>query len=337
MAYGETEKLPFPFVIVLTLMGFASPWIVAALMSAGLITPQGVVKAPIGLQFWGVGIGIICGALIAPLLLVYGLLYLTDYWRVDVEKTKHNPVVVIIALTFPIAFALTVNTSVGLYVGVPFAVALILTAILYDFEPRVPTSVAMPYALFWSSITTIAVSIGVAGVLYGFNFHEWFLASSNPRAYLASILNLTTLDVVYPYLATSSSNTGIYLISVLFSAFVVGFVEEAYARLSIPMLAKYYGLFMAVVIMGAMWLFMHVVPITAESMNLYATVVNVFFLALISWFVFYTFARTGDYVSVGLAHGMYDALVGLGFYGLVVAVVLAVATARYANLGWHGY
>ncbi len=340
--YGEELALPTWFVVLVMAFDFGVPWVVATLIALNYIGPLGqptTSEIPVMPQLWGAAIAIIAGALLAVVMLVYALFYYNEYWFKDVERTRFNAIAVLVILGFPIAFALTANTSVALYFTAPMLLAVILVAVLYDFKPRVSTGVAMGYSVFWGSLTTLLVDLLISGSIYNWDFARWIGASINMPSYVMSIISYTTLGIIKPALAQMNPQLQVYGVAVVFSAFVVGFTEEAYARLTIPLFAKALGddVLVSVISLGIIWLGMHAVPIAAQTMNIYFTIINVFILSLISWFIFYTFAKTGNYVAVGIAHGLYDACVASGFFGFVLAIALLIGTAKYASLKKYGY
>jgi hypothetical protein len=112
-------------------------------------------------------------------------------------------------------------------------------------------------------------------------------------------------------------------------AFVVGFSEEAWARLSIPMVGKYLdNLTLSVWWLGTTWLSLHAVVIAIE-VGLSAIPINLLILSIIAIPIFYVFAKTGDYIATAIMHGFYDLMVSLGFIGLILAVALIIVFARY--------
>jgi hypothetical protein len=127
-------------------------------------------------------------------------------------------------------------------------------------------------------------------------------------------------------------------------AFVVGFSEEGWARMSIPLLARYFdnNITLSVWWLGTTWISLHAVVIAIEYATLGGLLgtiaifigipINLIILAVISIFIFYVFAKTGDYVSTALAHGFYDMLVSLGSIGFIVGIAFIIIYWKYRHV-----
>ncbi len=103
--------------------------------------------------------------------------------------------------------------------------------------------------------------------------------------------------------------------------------------MSIPLVAKFLddNVTLSVWWLGATWLSLHAVVIALE-VGLSAVPINLLVLSIISIFIFYVFAKTGDYVATAIAHGFYDLMVSLGLIGLILGVVFIALFWQYHSV-----
>jgi hypothetical protein len=83
--------------------------------------------------------------------------------------------------------------------------------------------------------------------------------------------------------------------------------------------------------LGTVWLSLHAITIAIES-GLSAVPINLLILSIISIFIFYIFAKTGDYITASIAHGFYDLMVSTGLIGLIMGMVFIALFHRYRSV-----
>lgn len=344
--YTETEELPKWFVKLGMAFGLIAPYEVAGYILILALFGSSTVGELIA-DYLGIVLGAIMMAIALPIIsgIVIAIakgFYNTDYWHRDVESTEANPLLLALILAFPIAFALSLNTSMGVYVAVPIFTAVLLALFFYRFQPRVPTSVGYKFGLFWASVVAIIVMLILStyAVTYAhISIMDILLPS---QAWLKLSALVTTNG--YFVLATKPSTTLQIVTESAFMAFVVGFSEEGWARVSIPVVARYFdgNLTLSVWWLGTTWLSLHAVVYALEYallglgvLSLFALFlipINLVILTLISIFIFYVFAKTGDYVTASIAHGFYDMMVSLGLIGFILAIIFILLYFRYHSV-----
>jgi hypothetical protein len=259
------------------------------------------------------------------------LWYNNEYWLSDVAKTSQNVLALLFIIGYPIAFSITANSSIGVYFVGAYLIVVFVASYLYRWQPRVSTDVGYKMGLFWAGVVAVAVLLITsldALVNHGFN------------AWLSEMLSLdwykhVMLYALTPWLASRLGfTTPLQVIPTIgLMAFVVGFSEEGWARLSIPLVAKYLddNVTLSVWWLGTTWLSLHAVVIALEA-GLSAVPINLLILSIISLFIFYVFAKTGDYVATAIAHGFYDLMVSLGLIGLILGIAFIVLFWKYHSI-----
>jgi len=264
-------------------------------------------------------------------IIVAYLWYNNEYWDSDVAKTETNVIALLFIIAYPIAFTLTTNSSMGVYFVGAFLIVVFMASYIYKWQPRVSTNIGYKMGLFWAGVTAVVVLL--LSSLDTFVYHGF-------NAWLSELLSLNWYNHVVIYSMTAWFLTKLGLVSSLqvipvigLMAFVVGFSEEGWARLSIPLVAKYFdsNVTLSVWWLGATWLSLHAVVIALET-GLSAVPINLLVLALISMPIFYVFAKTGDYVATAIMHGFYDLMVSLGFIGLILGVVFIALFWQYHSV-----
>jgi len=256
------------------------------------------------------------------------LWYHNEYWLSDVTKTSPNVLAFLFIIGYPIAFSLTLNSSMGIYFVGAYLIVIFAASYLYKWQPRVPIEIGYKMGLFWAGVVAVAVLLitslldtlnrGLSAWLSEMLSLDWYkhVMMYSMAAWLATKLGYTSSLQIIP-------SIGLY-------AFVVGFSEEGWARLSIPLVAKYFddNVILSVWWLGTTWLSLHAVVI-ALLIGLSIVPINLFILSLISIFIFYVFAKTGDYIATAIAHGFYDLMISLGFIGLALGIAFIVMFRRY--------
>jgi hypothetical protein len=333
-SYTSLEELPKWFVVLGMIIALIAPYEIAGALMLKPTTTTGEINALLT--------GLVMLTFTVPVLsvLVLGITkvwYDNDYWYHDMANTRVNPIILLIIIAFPIAFVFSINSSLGLYFGLTVLTAVFLVTIFYRFQPAVPTSEGYRFGLFWSALVTLIVMTTLSAYLVVFRGVP-LTDLLFPSVYLERLVAPFTTDG-YFILAANPVNTLQIVTEAGFLAFVVGFSEEGWARLSIPMMGAYFGnnIFISVWWLGITWLSLHAVVITYTALQLglasiTSIALNIVILGLISLFIFYVFAKTGDYISSALAHGFYDLMISLGTIGLVIAVILLALNYKYYRL-----
>jgi hypothetical protein len=258
------------------------------------------------------------------------LWYNNEYWFSDVAKTSQNALALLFIIGYPIAFSITANSSMGTYFVGAYLIVIFVASYLYKWQPRVPTETGYKMGLFWAGVVAVAVLLITSLDALNHGLSTW----------LSELMSLDWYKHVMLYSMTAwfiaklgfvNSLQVIPIIGLM--AFVVGFSEEGWARLSIPLVAKYLddNVTLSVWWLGATWLSLHAVVIALE-VGLSAVPINLLILSIISIFIFYVFAKTGDYVATAIAHGFYDLMVSLGLIGLILGIVFIVLFFRYHSV-----
>ena len=347
MSYQSRESVPKWIAYFAMFAGVVTPYIMAAFLLFYLL--YGLMGLLLG-ELYSDIIGLISAAITVPLItaIVLPIAYvwfLKPYWRDDVNKTELSPILLLVIFGYPIAFAMSLNSSLGIYFIGAALIASLLAAVYYKWEPRVPSSEGIKFGLTWSAIMTIVVLLVFGGLDY-FRFKnplaiftEPFL---NPREWFEmTVAPATTLGIMLPYLKYIPTLQ--IIPTAAFMALVVGFSEEAWARLTIPQLAKYLdgNIPLSVWWLAITWLSLHapVIALDYALLGLFVGIgtimfflvpLNIFILGLISIFIFYVFAKTGDYISAAFAHGFYDMMVSLGGIGLIIAIIFLIAFHKFS-------
>jgi hypothetical protein len=324
MSYTEGEGIPRWFAWLGMVIALLMPYVVAVMIAKPRITNAW------GFDLSGLSIALISIPYISVVAIIVAYLwYHNDYWYKDVEHTVLNPMVLIIIIGYPIAFTLTANSSMGVYFVGALLIA-IIGAMFYRWEPRAPTTIGSRMGLFWAGVTAVVVLlISSLDILINHGFNAWLSALLSPTWYQHVIIYSYALWLINQFHIT---NTLQLIPTIGLFAFVVGFSEEAWARLSIPMMAKYLdNLTLSVWWLGTTWLSLHAVVIAYE-VGLSALPINLLILSIISMFIFYVFAKTGDYVATAIAHGFYDLMVSLGLVGLILGIAFIALFWQYYSV-----
>ncbi len=325
MSYTEGESIPRWFAWLGMIIALLIPYVMAVVV----VTPPTMTSAikELGFDLSGLSIALISIPFISVIVIIVTYLwYHNEYWYNDVERTSLNPIVLALIIGYPIAFALTANSSMGVYFVGALLIAIIV-AMFYRWEPRIPTSIGYKIGLFWAGVTAVVVLlISSLDILTNHGFSAWLSALLSPTWYQHVIIYSYASWLINQFHIVSTLQL---IPTVGLMAFVVGFSEEAWARLSIPMVGKYLdNLTLSVWWLGTTWLSLHAVVIAVE-VGLSAIPINLLILSIIAIPIFYVFAKTGDYIATAIMHGFYDLMVSLGFIGLILAVALIIVFARY--------
>jgi len=316
--YAGSESVPRWFIWLGMIVALLMPYVVAFLVATG---PS--LLADIG----GLFIALLSLPFISIVVIVVAYLwYNNEYWFSDVAKTSQNVLALLFIIGYPIAFSITANSSIGVYFVGAYLIVIFVASYLYKWQPRVPTETGYKMGLFWAGVTAVAVLLisSLDALNHGFN------------AWLSELVSLDWYRHVVLYSMTAWFAEKLGFVNSLqviptigLMAFVVGFSEEGWARLSIPLVAKYLddNVTLSVWWLGATWLSLHAVVIALE-VGLSAVPINLLVLSIISMFIFYVFAKTGDYVATAIAHGFYDLMVSLGLLGLIMGIAFIVLFFR---------
>ena len=302
-------------------------------MIVALLTPYVVAFLATGPFLADVG-GLLIALLSIPfisliVIVIAYLWYNNEYWFNDVAKTSQNVLALLFIIGYPIAFALTANSSMGVYFVGAYLIVIFVASYLYKWQPRVSTNVGYKMGLFWAGVTAVAVLLISSMDALNRGLSTWLSEMLSLDWYKHVMLYALT-----PWLVNELGVTGLQVIPLIgLTAFVVGFSEEGWARLSIPLVAKYLddNVTLSVWWLGTTWLSLHAVVIALEA-GLFAVPINLLILSLISIFIFYVFAKTGDYVATAIAHGFYDLMVSLGLIGLIMGIAFIVLFWRYHSV-----
>ena len=320
-SYVSSESVPKWFVWLGMIVALLTPYVVAFLATEPLFLADvgGLLIALLSLPF------------ISLIVIVIAYLwYNNEYWFNDVAKTSQNVLALLFIIGYPIAFSITMNTSMGVYFVGAYLIVIFVASYLYRWKPRVPTETGYKMGLFWAGVTAVAVLLissmdalnhGLSTWLSELASLDWYrhVVLYSMTAWFAEKLGLANSLQVIPVIGLT--------------AFIVGFSEEGWARLSIPLVAKYLddNVTLSVWWLGTTWLSLHAVVIALET-GLFAVPINLLVLSLISLFIFYVFAKTGDYVATAIAHGFYDLMVSLGLIGLIMGIAFIVLLWRYYSV-----
>ncbi len=320
--YAGSESVPRWFIWLGMIVALLMPYVVAFLVVVGPSLP-----ADIG----GLLIALLSLPFISLIVIVVAYLwYNNEYWFSDVAKTSQNVLALLFIIGYPIAFSITANSSMGVYFVGAYLIVIFVASYLYRWQPRVPTETGYKMGLFWAGVTAVAVLLISSLDALNHGLSTW----------LSELLSLDWYRHVVLYSMTAWFITKLGLTNSLqvipiigLTAFVVGFSEEGWARLSIPLVAKYLddNVTLSVWWLGTTWLSLHAVVIALE-VGLFAVPINLLVLSLISLFIFYVFAKTGDYVAAAIAHGFYDLMVSLGLAGLIMGIAFIVLFWRYHSV-----
>ncbi len=304
------------------IMALLTPYVVAFLAVTGpshLADIGGLYIALLSLPFISIVV-----------IVVAYLWYNNEYWFSDVAKTSQNVLALLFIIGYPIAFSITVNSSIGVYFVGAYLIVIFVASYLYRWQPRVPTETGYKMGLFWAGVVAVAVLLITSMDALNHGLSTW----------LSEMLSLDWYKHVMLYSMTAWFITKLGFVNSLqiiptigLMAFVVGFSEEGWARLSIPLVAKFLddNVTLSVWWLGATWLSLHAVVIALE-VGLSAVPINLLVLSIISIFIFYVFAKTGDYVATAIAHGFYDLMVSLGLIGLILGIVFIALFWKYHNV-----
>ncbi len=309
-------------------------------MIVALLTPYVMAYLVYELEYGGALILADVGGLFIALLsipfisivviIVAYLWYNNEYWFSDVAKTSQNVLALLFIIGYPIAFSITANSSMGVYFVGAYLIVIFVASYLYKWQPRVPTETGYKMGLFWAGVTAVAVLLisSMDALNHGLN------------AWLSELMSLDWYRHVVLYSMTAwfieklGFVNSLQVIPIIgLTAFVVGFSEEGWARLSIPLVAKYLddNVTLSVWWLGATWLSLHAVVIALE-VGISAVPINLLVLALVSMPIFYVFAKTGDYVATAIMHGFYDLMVSLGLVGLILGVAFIALFFKYRSV-----
>ena len=326
--YVTRESLPRWFAWLGIVIALLMPYVVAVMVTSTTPTP----KTPLGFDISGLFIALLSIPFISIIVIIIAYLwYSNEYWDSDVAKTEANVIALLFIIAYPIAFTLTANSSMGVYFVGAFLIVVFMASYIYKWQPRVSTNVGYKMGLFWAGVTAVVVLL--LSSLDTFVYHGF-------NAWLSELSSLNWYNHVVVYSMTSWFLTRLGLVNSLqvipvigLMAFVVGFSEEGWARLSIPLVAKYFNdnVILSVWWLGATWLSLHAVVIALE-IGLSAVPINLLVLALISMPIFYVFAKTGDYVATAIMHGFYDLMVSLGLIGLILGIVFIALFWQYHSV-----
>jgi len=322
-SYVSSESVPRWFIWLGMIVALLTPYVVAFLAVTG---PS--LLADIG----GLFIALLSLPFISIVVIVVAYLwYNNEYWFSDVAKTSQNVLALLFIIGYPIAFSITANSSIGVYFVGAYLIVIFVASYLYKWQPRVPTETGYKMGLFWAGVVAVAVLLITSlDTLMNHGFNAWLSELMSLDWYKHVMLYALT-----PWLASKLGFTSsLQIIPIIgLMAFVVGFSEEGWARLSIPLVAKYLddNVTLSVWWLGATWLSLHAVVITLE-VGLSAVPINLLVLSIISIFIFYVFAKTGDYVATAIAHGFYDLMVSLGLIGLILGIVFIALFWKYHSV-----
>jgi hypothetical protein len=305
-------------------------------MIVALLTPYVVaflaVTGPLLADIGGLLIALLSLPFISIVVIVVAYLwYNNEYWFSDVAKTSQNVLALLFIIGYPIAFTLTANSSMGVYFVGAYLIVIFVASYLYKWQPRVPTETGYKTGLFWAGVTAVAVLlISSLDTLVNHGLNAWLSELMSLDWYRHVVLYSMTAWFIEKLGFVNS----LQIIPIIgLTAFVVGFSEEGWARLSIPLVAKYLddNVTLSVWWLGTTWLSLHAVVIALE-VGLFAVPINLLILSLISIFIFYVFAKTGDYVATAIAHGFYDLMVSLGLIGLILGIAFTVLFFKYHSV-----
>jgi hypothetical protein len=256
--------------------------------------------------------------------------YNNEYWFSDVAKTSQNVLALLFIIGYPIAFSITANSSIGVYFVGAYLIVIFVASYLYKWQPRVPTETGYKMGLFWAGVVAVAVLLITSMDALNHGLSTWLSEMLSPDWYKHVMLYSMTA-----WFATKLGfvNSLQVIPTIGLMAFVVGFSEEGWARLSIPLVAKYLddNVTLSVWWLGATWLSLHAVVIALE-VGLSAVPINLLVLSIISIFIFYVFAKTGDYVATAIAHGFYDLMISLGLIGLILGIAFIALFWKYHSV-----
>ena len=321
--YAGCESVPRWFVWLGMIVALLMPYVVAFLVVVGpslLADIGGLLIALLSLPFISIVV-----------IIVAYLWYNNEYWFSDVAKTSQNVLALLFIIGYPIAFSITANSSIGVYFVGAYLIVIFVASYLYKWQPRVPTETGYKMGLFWAGVVAVAVLLITSlDTLMNHGFNAWLSELASLDWYKHVMLYALT-----PWLASKLGFVNsLQIIPIIgLMAFVVGFSEEGWSRLSIPLVAKYLddNVTLSVWWLGATWLSLHAVVIALE-VGLSAVPINLLILSIISIFIFYVFAKTGDYVATAIAHGFYDLMVSLGLIGLIMSIVFIALFWRYHSV-----
>jgi len=326
--YATKESLPRWFAWLGAIIALLMPYVVAVMVTSTTPTP----KTPLGFDIGGLFIALLSIPFVSVITIIVAYLwYNNEYWESDVTKTNLNILALLFIIAYPIAFVLTANSSMGVYFVGAFLIVIFVASYIYRWQPRVSTDVGYKMGLFWAGVTVVVVLLIAS--LNTFAYHGF-------NAWLNELLSLNWYNHVVDYSMSAwlvkelgFVNTLQVIPAIGLMAFVVGFSEEGWARLSIPLVAKYFddNITLSVWWLGTTWLSLHAVVIALE-IGLSAVPINLLVLALISIPIFYVFAKTGDYVATAIMHGFYDLMVSLGFIGLILGIAFIALFWRYHSV-----
>ena len=272
--------------------------------------------------------------------------YNDDYWFSDMYNTRLSFLPSIMLIMFPIAFVITYNSSIGMYaVGLPLLL-LVFVFVALDFKPRLTGPSAVKGGVFWASLVALVMLLLSMPIFF---LNQPIQSLLNPLIGLNKRIVFTTILPLYMLTTTTSpsfANSAFMIPILVFTAFVVGFAEEVISRVAIPYIsassdtAPWYGATLA----NTVFVSLHSIPVTvyivqnAALLNLTtqdiveSVFANIVILSLLSLFLLYVFAKTGDYVTSAVAHSTYDVLITLGpIIGGVTAALLIITTMRHRS------
>jgi hypothetical protein len=340
--YMESETyVPRWFVWLGMIVALLSPYIMAFVVIA-------LLSGNILLYFLSDILGLIIALLAVPIIsliiIAYAYLwYARDaYWYKDAENTILNVLALLFIIGYPIAFVISLNTSMGVYFVGAYLLVIFVASYLYRWQPRVSTRMGYKFALFWAGVAVVVVTTITGMDIYINHGLNALITAMSPLVWYKYVMPYA----MAPFLAERMGFTNALQIipTIGLMAFVVGFSEEGWARMSIPLLARYFdnNIMLSVWWLGTTWISLHAVVIAiavAEFGGLLGVIsaflvipIELIILSVISVFIFYVFAKTGDYVSAALAHGFYDMLVSLGAIGLIVGIAFIIIYWKYRHV-----
>jgi len=328
-SYAGSESLPKWFVSLGMMISLLLPYVVAY---AIVNNQTSLLVADIG----GLAIALLSIPFVSLIIIIIAYLWYNDeYWVSDVAKTSPNALAFLFVIAYPIAFSLTANTDMAVYFVGAYLIVIFVASYLYGWSPRVPTETGHKMGLFWAGVTAVVVLlISSLDTLINNGVGAWINDLMSPSWYRHVVMYAYTPLFIGKIASQFGINNELQLIPLIgLMAFVVGFSEEGWARLSIPLVAKYLNdnVTLSVWWLGTTWLSLHAIPIALEA-GLSAVPINLLILSVISIFIFYVFAKTGDYVATAIAHGFYDLMVSLGFIGLILGMAFIVLFWRYHSV-----
>jgi hypothetical protein len=340
--YMESETyVPRWFVWLGMITALLTPYVVAFIVIA-LLT--GNILLFLLSDILGLIIALLSIPIISLIIIAYAYLwYARDpYWYKDVENTIPNVLALLFIIGYPIAFVISLNSSMGVYFVGAYLIVIFVASFLYKWQPRVPTRIGYKFALFWAGVAVVVVDTITGMDIYINHGLNALITALSPLVWYKYVIPYAMTPFLVERMGFTNALQIIPMIGMM--AFVVGFSEEGWARMSIPLLARYFdnNIMLSVWWLGTTWISLHAVVIAIEVAVLGGLLgiigafllipFNLIILSVISVFIFYVFAKTGDYVSAALAHGFYDMLVSLGDIGLIVGIAFIIIYWKYRHV-----